>query len=167
MSTAHRPTFDPAQGRSDNRHNSKITSVRDLPAHTSLKYRRTDSGSGQAVPSSNDHGGETREALKARLAKAERDARNKKRKAEGLEAEESDEEGAIPADETGVDADGFKKPSLPLRLGAGTGAGVDDEASKDDDEAEDDDDDDDEEDEDDAEIEARAKAILREQGGAE
>lgn len=158
MSTAHRPTWDPARGKNDTKHASKVVSTRDVPAHTKLKYRQD--GEGQAAISSTDFGEETREALKARLARAERDARNKKRKAEGLEPEPESE----PEEGHQDDADeesAFKKPRLPERI-SGAAAG---DGDAEDDEGEDDEDNEDgDEDEDDEEIEARARAILKEQG---
>lgn len=39
MSSAHRPTWDPAQGK-DTRSNSRIYSSRDIAAHTRLKFRQ-------------------------------------------------------------------------------------------------------------------------------
>lgn len=45
MSSAHRPTWDPAQGK-DTRGNSKIYSSRDLAAHTRLKFRQVSSSLG-------------------------------------------------------------------------------------------------------------------------
>lgn len=38
MSTAHRPTWDPAQAR-DVKGGSRQVSVRDMPSHTKLKFR--------------------------------------------------------------------------------------------------------------------------------
>lgn len=152
MSTAHRPTWTPAQGKSDTRHASKITSVRDLPGQTKLKYRQDE----QQVA------GGSRESMKAQLDRAERDARNKKRKAMGLEPEEESED-----EEQGDDAEGeFKKPRLirgdddeddeeeDSRLDKGKGVAQGDE-----------DGDDDDDDADDSDIEARARAILKEQRG--
>ncbi|TFY64238.1 hypothetical protein EVG20_g6019 [Dentipellis fragilis] len=66
MSTAHRPTWDPAQAR-DVKGGSRQFSVRDMAAHTKLKFRAT------SAPE---------------LIAAEADARAKKRKAAGLPAEE-------------------------------------------------------------------------------
>lgn len=136
MSSAHRPTWDPAQGRSDTRHVSKNISVHALPSHKTLKYR---SGGGK-VPSTTDHGEETRGELKARLARAERNARNKRRRTEGLEPEEGSD---LSDGKMGDDGEGFKRPKLPS---APTSVDEDDE------------------DEDDADIESRARAILQEQG---
>lgn len=126
-----------------------MTSTRSLPSHTKLKFRQQGQ---EALVSGDDHGEESREALKARLARAEKDARNKKRKAEGLEPEPDSE---AEEDEENEDEEGaFKKPRLPERIGS--------EAKQDD--SEEDDDEEGEDDEDDAEIEARARAILKEQG---
>lgn len=96
MSSAHRPTWDPAAGKSDNRHNSRLYSVRQMPSHTKLKFR---SPSQQALPdglsvrdiqSGADVAG--RRDLKRELERAERTARNKRRKEQGLEEEPELEE---------------------------------------------------------------------------
>jgi protein CWC15 len=39
MSSAHRPTWDPAKGRADERHKSARLSSREMPSHTKLKFR--------------------------------------------------------------------------------------------------------------------------------
>lgn len=39
MTTAHRPTFDPAKGKANNQAGGTILHTRALPAHTQLKYR--------------------------------------------------------------------------------------------------------------------------------
>lgn len=81
MSTAHRPTWDPAAGKSDSRHLSQNFSAKAMPAHTRLKFRQPSQKQGIT----ND-----RRDLKAQLEKAEREARNKKRKEQGLEPEEEE-----------------------------------------------------------------------------
>ncbi|OAX37787.1 Cwf15/Cwc15 cell cycle control protein [Rhizopogon vinicolor AM-OR11-026] len=73
MSTAHRPTWDPAQAR-DVKGGSRQFSVRDMAAHTKLKFRQTGQTSVGEV---------ARRDLRAELLAAEEEARNKKRKAEG------------------------------------------------------------------------------------
>ncbi|KAG1888862.1 Cwf15/Cwc15 cell cycle control protein [Suillus subluteus] len=73
MSTAHRPTWDPAQAR-DVKGGSRQFSVRDMAAHTKLKFRQA----GQTSV-----GDVARRDLRAELLTAEEEARNKKRKAEG------------------------------------------------------------------------------------
>ncbi|KAE9386245.1 Cwf15/Cwc15 cell cycle control protein [Gymnopus androsaceus JB14] len=81
MSTAHRPTWDPAQAR-DVKGGSRQVSVRDMPGHTKLKFRQIGQTSTSEVQ---------KRDLRADLLAAEQEARNKKRKAEGkpLEVEES------------------------------------------------------------------------------
>ncbi|KAF8911558.1 Pre-mRNA-splicing factor Cwf15/Cwc15 [Gymnopilus junonius] len=73
MSTAHRPTWDPAQAK-DVKGGSRQFSVRDMAAHTKLKFRQV----GQT-----SEGEVKKRDLRAELLAAEQEARNKKRKAEG------------------------------------------------------------------------------------
>lgn len=83
MSTAHRPTWDPAVGKSDSKHLTKNFSAKSMAAHTRLKFRQ---------PAQKDGHSTDRRDLKAQLEKAEKDARNKKRKEQGLQPEEEDKE---------------------------------------------------------------------------
>ncbi|KAJ3797148.1 Cwf15/Cwc15 cell cycle control protein [Lentinula aff. detonsa] len=80
MSTAHRPTWDPAQAR-DVKGGSRQMSVRDMPSHTRLKFRQIGQTSTSEVQ---------KRDLRADLLAAEREARNKKRKAEGKPLEVED-----------------------------------------------------------------------------
>ncbi|KAI6029138.1 Cwf15 Cwc15 cell cycle control protein [Pisolithus microcarpus] len=73
MSTAHRPTWDPAQAK-DVKGGSRQYSVRDMAAHTKLKFRQ---------PGQTSVGEVSRRDLRAELIAAEEEARNRKRKAEG------------------------------------------------------------------------------------
>jgi len=73
MSTAHRPTWDPAQAK-DVKGGSRQFSVRDMAAHTKLKFRQPGQTSSAEVK---------KRDLRAELLLAEEEARNKKRKAEG------------------------------------------------------------------------------------
>ncbi|KAJ3575280.1 hypothetical protein NP233_g1214 [Leucocoprinus birnbaumii] len=73
MSTAHRPTWDPAQAK-DVKGGSRQFSVRDMAAHTKLKFRQVGQTSSAEVK---------KRDLRAELLLAEAEARNKKRKAEG------------------------------------------------------------------------------------
>ncbi|KAF5354739.1 hypothetical protein D9756_005529 [Leucocoprinus leucothites] len=73
MSTAHRPTWDPAQAK-DVKGGSRQFSVRDMAAHTKLKFRQVGQTSTSEVK---------KRDLRAELLLAEAEARNKKRKAEG------------------------------------------------------------------------------------
>ncbi|KAG6829821.1 hypothetical protein H0H92_003364 [Tricholoma furcatifolium] len=73
MSTAHRPTWDPAQAR-DVKGGSRQFSARDMAAHTKLKFRQIGQTSTDEVK---------KRDLRAELLLAEQEARNKKRKAEG------------------------------------------------------------------------------------
>ncbi|EAU91802.2 hypothetical protein CC1G_04570 [Coprinopsis cinerea okayama7 len=73
MSTAHRPTWDPAQAK-DQKAGSRQFSVRDMAAHTKLKFRQVGQTSVDELK---------KRDLRAELLAAEREAMNKKRKAEG------------------------------------------------------------------------------------
>jgi len=73
MSTAHRPTWDPAQAK-DVKGGSRQFSVRDMAAHTKLKFRQVGQTSTGEVK---------KRDLRAELLAAEQEAKNKKRKAEG------------------------------------------------------------------------------------
>ncbi|KAF5375507.1 hypothetical protein D9615_009183 [Tricholomella constricta] len=73
MSTAHRPTWDPAQAK-DVKGGSRQFSVRDMAAHTKLKFRQQGQTSTDEVK---------KRDLRAELLAAEQEAKNKKRKAEG------------------------------------------------------------------------------------
>ncbi|PBK71296.1 Cwf15/Cwc15 cell cycle control protein [Armillaria solidipes] len=73
MSTAHRPTWDPAQAK-DVKGGSRQFSVRDMASHTKLKFRQVGQTSTDEV---------RKRDLRAELLAAEQEARNKKRKAEG------------------------------------------------------------------------------------
>jgi protein CWC15 len=95
MSTAHRPTWDPAQAR-DVKGGSRQFSVRDMAAHTKLKFRLACSNSINFCSTDNtseitkSQSGQTsvdevkKRDLRIELLAAEHEARNKKRKAEGL-----------------------------------------------------------------------------------
>ncbi|KAF9462387.1 Pre-mRNA-splicing factor Cwf15/Cwc15 [Collybia nuda] len=87
MSTAHRPTWDPAQAK-DVKGGSRQFSVRDMAAHTKLKFRQSGQTSAEEVK---------KRDLRAELLAAEQEAKNKKRKAEGkpplpIEAGPTDDE---------------------------------------------------------------------------
>ncbi|KAI0350607.1 Cwf15/Cwc15 cell cycle control protein [Trametes cingulata] len=73
MSTAHRPTWDPAQAK-DVKGGSRQFSVRDMAAHTKLKFRQPGQTSAAEV---------AKRDLRAELLAAEAEARERKRKAEG------------------------------------------------------------------------------------
>ncbi|GAA5856207.1 hypothetical protein JCM8547_000819 [Rhodosporidiobolus lusitaniae] len=72
MSSAHRPTWAPAQGK-EGRQNSKSYSARDLAGHTKLKFRQPGQGTTSEV---------SRRDLKLELLAAERDADARKAKGE-------------------------------------------------------------------------------------
>ncbi|KAF8806615.1 Cwf15/Cwc15 cell cycle control protein [Phlegmacium glaucopus] len=88
MSTAHRPTWDPAQAK-DVKGGSRQFSVRDMAAHTKLKFRQVGQTSTDEV---------RKRDLRAELLAAEQDAVNKKRKAEG-KPPLAVEDAPVPADD--------------------------------------------------------------------
>ncbi|KAH8110423.1 Cwf15/Cwc15 cell cycle control protein [Phellopilus nigrolimitatus] len=95
MSTAHRPTWDPAQAK-DVKGGSRQYSARDVASHTKLKFRQP----GQTATSD-----VAKRDLRAELLSAEHAAREKKRKAEGRPALEespapSTSTAAVEDDET-------------------------------------------------------------------
>jgi len=73
MSTAHRPTWDPAQAK-EVKGGSRQFSVRDMASHTKLKFRQHGQTSTSEV---------SKRDLRAELLAAEEEARERKRKAEG------------------------------------------------------------------------------------
>jgi len=89
MSTAHRPTWDPAQAR-EVKGGSRQYSVRDMAAHTKLKFRQPGQTSVDEVKTRN---------LRADLLAAEAEARAKKRKAAGLPVEDVQPASAASEDE--------------------------------------------------------------------
>lgn len=94
MSTAHRPTWDPAQAK-DVKGGSRQFSVRDMAAHTKLKFRYAcfteESSFGRLIntavsfrqPGQTSTAEVAKRDLRAELLAAEAEARDKKRKAEG------------------------------------------------------------------------------------
>ncbi|EPQ26715.1 uncharacterized protein PFL1_05694 [Pseudozyma flocculosa PF-1] len=87
MSTAHRPTWEAQKAKADSAHLSAQTVKAYVPAHTRLKFRQpaqsADIRSIQTNP-------ERRRDLKRELEAAEREAKNKKRIAQGLPPLEDD-----------------------------------------------------------------------------
>ena len=91
MSTAHRPTWDPAQAK-DVKGGSRQYSSRDMASHTKLKFRYGAfqiPESSVLIPHSQRQAGQTsvvevsKRDLRAELLAAEQEAREKKRKADG------------------------------------------------------------------------------------
>ena len=74
MSQAHRPTWNPTQGRETKAGSQQISKL-SLASHTKLKFRQPGQGSSSDV---------SRRDLRAELLAAERVAQEKKRKAAGL-----------------------------------------------------------------------------------
>ena len=85
MSSAHRPTWNPAEGKADERHKSARVAARHLPSHTKLKFRQAQQGAQASNLASRNE--DVRRDLKRELEMAERESRNKKRKEQGLAPE--------------------------------------------------------------------------------
>lgn len=85
MSQAHRPTWNPTQGR-ETKAGSRQVSKLSLPQYTKLKFRQPGQTSSSEV---------LKRDLKAELAEAERKAIEKKRKAAGLPDFEVANNGAL------------------------------------------------------------------------
>ncbi|KAH9925702.1 Cwf15/Cwc15 cell cycle control protein [Amylocystis lapponica] len=79
MSTAHRPTWDPAQAK-DVKGGSRQFSARDMAAHTKLKFRQA---ALLFLPPHTSAAEVSKLDLRAELLAAEQEAQNRKRKAEG------------------------------------------------------------------------------------
>ncbi|CAK5266102.1 unnamed protein product [Mycena citricolor] len=143
MSTAHRPTWDPAQAR-DSKAGSRQFSARDMAAHTKLKFRQVGQTSAAEVKQRD---------LRAELAVAELEAKNKKRKAEGLPPLALEGAAPTPADDEANKRRKLLQESLELDKDdddeeeAGPGKAAEDgnkegESSESDSESEEDDDED-------------------------
>jgi protein CWC15 len=98
MSQAHRPTWNPTQGR-ETKAGSRQVSKLSLPQYTKLKFRQPGQTSTSEV---------LKRDLKAELAEAERKAIEKKRKAAGLPDFEVANNGALRI-EGEVQEDGKKR----------------------------------------------------------
>jgi len=140
MSTAHRPTWDPAQAK-DVKGGSRQFSVRDMAAHTKLKFRQPGQTSAAEV---------SKKDLRAELIAAEQEAQNKKRKAEG-KPPLAVENGSTSAGASGGDEEANKRRKLlqeaiDLDKDDDEDEGGSEKGGGDDDEDEDEDDDDEEDD---------------------
>ncbi|KAI0031984.1 Pre-mRNA-splicing factor Cwf15/Cwc15 [Vararia minispora EC-137] len=102
MSTAHRPTWDPAQAK-DVKGGSRQFSVRDMAAHTKLKFRQPGQTSVDEVK---------KRDLRVELLAAEAEARARKRKANGLPVEASPALKAIDAHPGDADTEANKRRKL-------------------------------------------------------
>ncbi|KAG5653793.1 hypothetical protein H0H81_010463 [Sphagnurus paluster] len=145
MSTAHRPTWDPAQAK-DVKGGSRQFSVRDMAAHTKLKFRQHGQTSTDEVK---------KRDLRAELLAAEQEAKNKKRKAEGKPP--------LPIEGASGDEEANKRRKLLQEALEMDKDDEDEDGEKDGEEADSDEDDDEDEDEDDtAELLRELEKIKRE-----
>ncbi|KAM5537855.1 hypothetical protein V8D89_008497 [Ganoderma adspersum] len=157
MSTAHRPTWDPAQAK-DVKGGSRQFSVRDMAAHTKLKFRQPGQTSTAEV---------AKRDLRAELLSAEAEARDRKRKAEG-KPPLAVEAGAGNGVGQGQDEESNKRRKLlqeALELDKDDDNDDEEENGEkagDEDEDEDDDDDDDDDEDDTAELLRELEKIKRE-----
>ncbi|KAL1918340.1 uncharacterized protein VTP21DRAFT_3000 [Calcarisporiella thermophila] len=165
MTTAARPTFDPARGR-DSKAPTLQHSSRDVATNKILKYRQPGQGTTDEVNKAN---------LKERLLRAEREHFEKRRKTEGGSLYvEKDEDDALEAENAALREEEEKKRRLLLEKTAELDRDDSDEEESDEEdkngekdeeeeEEEDDDDDDDDDDEDDtAELLRELEKIKRE-----
>ncbi|KAE8220570.1 hypothetical protein CF319_g5927 [Tilletia indica] len=162
---SHRPTWTPAEGKSDVRHHSQSYSSRQLPSHTKLKFRQPAQGGIQSAnPGSSE---ERRRDLRATLEQRERTLAAAKGK--GVDAVDDDDDDD-PAEGNKTSNGAAAKPTLRIanadaddrddddeeeagpdkgkqvaRLADGDGRDDTDDDAEDDDEDDDDDDDDDDE----------------------
>jgi protein CWC15 len=139
MSQAHRPTWNPTQGR-ETKAGSRQVSKLSLPQYTKLKFRQPGQTSSSEVQ---------RRDLKAELAEAERKAIEKKRKAAGLPDFEIANNGALRIEgeegekkrkvgEVDLDADDDDDEDVGgVDKGKGKAVDLDQDEDEDDDEEED------------------------------
>ncbi|CEH16186.1 Uncharacterized conserved protein [Ceraceosorus bombacis] len=93
---SHLPQWAPKAGRADVRHLTKVYNAQEMPAHTRLKFRTAGQGyaSGSGTTSDVQMDAAKRRDLKLELERAERQARDKKRKDAGeLDRDEQEVEG--------------------------------------------------------------------------
>ncbi|KAG8899348.1 hypothetical protein FRB99_006769 [Tulasnella sp. 403] len=134
MSTAHRPTWDPAQAK-EVKSGSRQFSARDVASQTKLKFRQPGQSSTTEV---------SKKDLRAELLAAEAEAREKKRKAEGRPAVEgpSTTNGAIEAAKEGDEEASKRRKVLQQALELDKDDDSDEEKDEEDDSDEDDEEDD-------------------------
>ncbi|KIO22038.1 hypothetical protein M407DRAFT_245299 [Tulasnella calospora MUT 4182] len=157
MSTAHRPTWDPAQAK-EVKSGSRQFSARDIASHTKLKFRQSGQSSSSEV---------SRRDLRAELLVAEAEAREKKRKAEGrpLDAPSSKAiEGSSKGKGKEVDNEGSDEETNKRRklLQEAIALDKDDDDSEEDKDDDEDDSDEDDEEDDTAELLRELEKIKRE-----
>ncbi|PHH74511.1 hypothetical protein CDD80_3016 [Ophiocordyceps camponoti-rufipedis] len=171
MTTAHRPTFDPARGKEALR--GPAYHQRLLPAHKQLKYRQAGQG-GDA----DAHEGAAQRDLAAELLAAEEAARAKRSgqakkldaafdEKEGSGVKEEEEVGSFVGGdgkrrgEDGLDEEAAKRRRVLLET-RDVDADEESGAEEDDDEDDDDDDDDDDEEDEDAELQRELERVRHE-----
>ena len=104
----HRATWDPSRGKNNQAHLSRSVAPQQLPAHTQLKVRQDEQGG--IIDRTNVIRG--RKDLKADLERAEREARNKKRIAQGLAPEEEPRKAVEEDASTGEDEQAAKRRKM-------------------------------------------------------
>ncbi|KAL6853162.1 Pre-mRNA-splicing factor Cwf15/Cwc15 [Trichoderma novae-zelandiae] len=155
MTTAHRPTFDPARGKEALR--GPAYHQRLLPAHTQLKYRKAGQGG--------DADDEPARNLAAELLAAE--AAHFKKKNGGVLAPEDDEDGDVEmtagrGEKRSQSADGEGEEDVEAKRRRILAESRDIDADDDSEEEEDSDADDDSEDDEDAELQRELERVRRE-----
>lgn len=151
MSSAHRPTWEPAKGKGDIAHLSQAFSKHSLPAHTKLKFRRPGDTQRRSL-----------QELKAELEAGERRAKA----ARNPDADDADEDEGdakrrkLLEDAKQLDADDDEAPPSKGKQPAHSAADDDDADDANDDD--DDDEEDEDESEDDDDDEDDTEALMRE-----
>lgn len=149
MSSAHRPTWEPAKGKGDIAHLSQAFSKHSLPAHTKLKFRRPGDTQRRSL-----------QELKAELEAGERRAKA----ARNPDADDADEDEGdakrrkLLEDAKQLDADDDEAPPSKSKQPAHSADDDADDANDDDD----DDEEDEDESEDDDDDEDDTEALMRE-----
>ncbi|KAL7963891.1 Pre-mRNA-splicing factor Cwf15/Cwc15 [Trichoderma compactum] len=155
MTTAHRPTFDPARGKEALR--GPAYHQRLLPAHTQLKYRKAGQGG--------DADDEPTRDLAAELLAAE--AAHFKKKNGGVLAPEDDEEGGVEmtsarGEKRSQSVNGEEEEDLEAKRRRILEESRDIDADDDSEEEEDSDEDEDSDDDEDAELQRELERVRRE-----
>ncbi|KAJ4324881.1 complexed with cef1p [Fusarium piperis] len=158
MTTAHRPTFDPARGKEALR--GPAYHQRLLPAHTQLKYRQAGQGGDADEGPSHD--------LAAELLAAEAAHFSKKNGAPALlhDADEDDDASTSGGVKRSLPSAAGEEEDLEAKrrriLAETRDIDADDDSEEDDEDSDDDDDDDDSDDDSDAELQRELDRVRRE-----
>ncbi|ANB13812.1 complexed with Cdc5 protein Cwf15 [Sugiyamaella lignohabitans] len=118
MTTAHRPTFDPARGQKNTQISGSIVHTRMLPAHTQLKFRKRGQGGAADADAHGTDGG--KRDFKRELLLAENESKQSNGKKRGLVEYDAEEEEAADVGSSRKRreiSDGSVSKSVPLLKG--------------------------------------------------